>query len=326
MKIDIAAHIVPEKLQRAAIEKTQGRVRWPPLPVLTSLEARFRVMEAYPEVVQVLSMTNAREKKAPPKVVYELARIANEEMAELVTKYSDKFVAALAIIPLTSVDLALREVDRAIKELGCKGIMINAVAERPLDQPEFMTIYERMAQYDLPICIHPQGDDTRPDYPGESVSKYQIWGLWGWPYQTTLAMTRLIFSGVFDRFPTIKFITHHAGAMVPFNQYRVHNWYDPSAQRKEPFMDQLKKHPLDYYRMFYNDVANAGTTAGLMCAYEFFDANHLLFGSDIPWGMPSGYGDTLYKNTIEYVERMEISAEEKAKIFSENARKLFHLQ
>ena len=139
-------------------------------------------------------------------------------------------------------------------------------------------------------------------------------------------MTRLIFSGVFDRFPNIKFITHHAGAMIPFNAFRIHNFYDPAKQRKEPYFAQLKKHPVDYFRMFYNDTANAGTTSGLMCAYDFFGADRLIFGSDMPFGMPLGYGDTLYENTIKFVEEMAITPKEKEAIFVGNARKLLHLK
>jgi predicted TIM-barrel fold metal-dependent hydrolase len=114
--------------------------------------------------------------------------------------------------------------------------------------------------------------------------------------------------------------------MVPFNASRIHNWYDPAAQRKEPYMAQLKKHPADYYRMFYNDTANAGTTSGLMCAYDFFSADRLLFASDMPYGMPPGYGDTLYENTIKYIEEMPITDHEKEAIFSGNAKRLFHLK
>jgi aminocarboxymuconate-semialdehyde decarboxylase len=325
MKIDISAHIIPPGLRKLTTLSAGGRIALTQMPVLDSLEARFKVMSNYPDVVQVLSVAHTLVGAGYPKVAYELAMVANEEMAELVAKYPDKFVGFAATMPLNDIDSALRETDRAIKELGCKGIFVSASADRPLDLPEFMGLYEKMAQFDLPIWIHPQGDGRRPDYDGESESKYRMWGLWGWPYQTTLAMTRLIFSGVFDRFPNIKFITHHAGAMVPFNAYRIHNWYDPAAQRNEPFMVQLKKHPVDYYRMFYNDTANAGTTAGLMCAYDFFGADRLLFASDMPYGMPAGYGDTLYENTIKYVEQMDISVEEREKVFAGNARKLLHL-
>ncbi|MBM2832187.1 MAG: amidohydrolase 2 [Dehalococcoidia bacterium] len=326
MKIDISAHIIPPGLRKVASLTAGGRIAFTQLPVLDSLEARFKVMAKYPDVVQILSVAHTLEGAGNPKVVYELARIANNEMAELVARYPDKFVGVAAIMPLLDMDSALRETDHAIKELGCKGIMISADATRPLDKPEFMALYEKMAGYDLPIWIHPMGDHRRPDYDGEKESKYRMWGLWGWPYQTTLAMTRLVFSGVFDRFPNIKFITHHAGAMVPFNSYRIHNWFDPAAERKEDFMVRLKKHPADYFRMFYNDTANAGNTAGLMCAHDFFGAGHLLFASDMPYGMPSGYGDTLYENTIKFVEKMNIPAKEKERVFAGNARSLFRIK
>lgn len=326
MKIDISAHIIPPELRKVASLIAGGRISVRQLPVLDSLEARFKVMSSYPDVVQVLSVAHPLEGAGSPEVVYELARVANDEMAGIVAKYPDRFVGAVASMPLSNIDLALRETDRAIRELGFNGIMVSATAERPLDRPEFMALYEKMAQYDLPIFIHPQGDKTIPDYLGENESKYNMVGLWGWPYQTTLAMTRLIFSGVFDRLPDIKFITHHAGAMVPFNSQRIRNTYDPAAQRKESYMAQLKKHPVDYFGMFYNDTANAGATSGLMCAYDFFGADHLLFGTDMPFGMPFGYGDTLYQNTIKHIEQMAVTANEREAIFSGNAKRLLRLK
>ena len=247
-------------------------------------------------------------------------------MAEVAARNADRFAGFVASIPLSDIDSALSETDRAVKDLGSKGIMISAMAERPLDLPQFTQLYEKMAGYDLPIFIHPMGGPRRPDYDGEAVSKYLIWGLWGWPYQTTLAMTRLVFSGVFDRFPNIKFITHHAGAMLPFNSYRIYNFFDPAADRKDEFMGRLKKHPADYFRMFYNDTANAGNTAGLMCAYDFFGASRLLFASDMPYGSPSGYGDTLYENTIRSVEAMAIASAEKEAIFTGNAVSVLRLK
>ena len=325
MKIDIASHIVLPKLLKA-LDSLPGRRsnQYKFMPGLTDLAARLKIMEGYPDVVQVLSIANCMEDAGSPDVVYELARIGNDEMAELVAKQPDKFGAALAAIPLNDVDRALKEIEHAIDDLGCKGIMINAHEKRPLDKPEFMAVYERMVKYDLPICIHPTGGGTG-DYPGENESLYQIWTVWGWPYQTTLAMTRLVFSGVFDRLPNIKFVTHHSGGMVPFDEYRIYGFYDRSIERKEPFVAGLKKHPADYYRMFYNDVASSCTTPGLMCAYHFFDADHLIFGTDMPWGPPAGYGNHLYRDTIKWVEGMDIPADEKEKIFVGNARKLFHL-
>ncbi|MBM2831348.1 MAG: amidohydrolase 2 [Dehalococcoidia bacterium] len=326
MKIDISAHIVPPGLREAVSRIASGRIALQQSPVLDSLDARFRVMDRYPDVLQVLSQPHSLEDAGETGAVYELARVNNNGMAEIADKYPDRFAGFVANIPLSDIDSALKETDRTVMGLGSKGIMITAMVKRPLDLPQFTYLYEKMAQYDLPIFLHPMGGPTQPDYDGESVSKYLIWGLWGWPYQTTLAMTRLVFSGVFDRFPNIKFITHHAGAMLPFNAYRIHNWYDPAAERKEDFIVRLKKHPADYFRMFYNDIANAGNTAGLMCAHDFFGAYRLLFASDMPYGSPSGYGDTLYENTIQSIEDMAITPEEKEAIFTGNARSVLRLK
>ena len=326
MKIDIASHIVAPKLRQAIAQRAPASgMLYATLPALIDLDARAQVMKPYPDVLELLSVANAMEEAGPPELVYDLARVANDEMAELAEQYPERFAGAIAIIPLTDIDRAMREVNHAIDELGCRGIMINNSGTQPLDRPDLMAIYEKMVQHDLPICIHPVGGASSPDYPGEEGSLFEIWSLWGWPYQTTLTMTRLIFSGVFDRLPDIKFITHHAGGMVPFMEHRIKHFYGRAVERGDAHVVRLKKDPMDYYRMFYSDTANSATASGLMCARDFFGIDRLLYGTDIPWGMPVGYGGGLCEDTISYVEAMDISAEEREKIYVGNARRLFHL-
>jgi aminocarboxymuconate-semialdehyde decarboxylase len=175
MKIDISAHIVPARLREMASRATSGRVSFIQMPVLDSLEARFRVMDKYPDVVQILSQPHSFEDAGSSKIVYELARVGNDEIAEIVSKYPDKLVGTVASIPLNDIDLAIKEAERSIKELACNGIMISAMADRPLDQPQFMALYEKMAQHDLPVMLHPMGDQRRPDYDGETESRYRMY-------------------------------------------------------------------------------------------------------------------------------------------------------
>ncbi len=107
-------------------------------------------------------------------------------------------------------------------DLKFKGIQIfSSINGKPLDRDEFMPLYEMMAGYDLPLWIHPARDKTVPDYPDEPYSKFTLFTAFGWPYETTLAMARLVFSGVLEKYPSLKFITHHCGAMLPFFSKRV---------------------------------------------------------------------------------------------------------
>ena len=115
----------------------------------------------------------------------------------------------------------------------------------------------------------PCRDRSTPDYAGEESSKYYIYGIFGWPYETTAAMTRLVFSGVLEKYPSLKFITHHGGGMVPFFEQRLSIAYDLNEMRMKARVKQRLTRPvLDYYRMFYADTA-VHSRAAIMCAYEF---------------------------------------------------------
>jgi len=125
-----------------------------------------------------------------------------------------------------------------------------------------------MAGHDLPIWIHPHRGDRVTDYAAEEKSKLEIWHVFGWPYETTAAMTRIVFSGLFDRHPNLKIITHHLGAMVPFFEARIRGAYDQFGTRTPDedyaaLAKSLRKHPYDYYKMFYADTALYGGPAAL---------------------------------------------------------------
>lgn len=119
---------------------------------------------------------------------------------------------------MNNVPQALREMDRAIGELGARGIEIKTnVNGRPLDDPEFFPVFESAAnRHGVPVWMHPIRPATRSDYATEATSRYEIWQVMGWPYETTAAMARLVFSGLLDRLPELKIITHHCGGMLPY--------------------------------------------------------------------------------------------------------------
>ena len=154
-------------------------------------------------------------------------------MAELVLKYPDRFLAGVACLPMNDMDAALTETDRAITDLGLKGVLIyTPINDKPLDAPEFIPLYEKMCQYNLPILIHPMRNPDYPDYRTENASKYRVYNTFGWPYETTVAMTRIVFSGILEKYPNLKFVTHHCGGMVPYLAERIKQFYDlGDAQR-----------------------------------------------------------------------------------------------
>lgn len=331
MKIDVFAHIAPQKyleafnrlsltkpndLERKYMERTTS---------LTDLDVRFQIMDKYDEYVQVLTIPGFHKviSLGEDKAV-ELAKKGNDAMAELIYKYPDRFVGAAACLPLNNIDAALEEAKRAIEQLKFRGVEIWATHEKPLDAPEYFPLYEEMCRYNLPIWIHPMRGPSVPDYASEKESKYGINSVFGWVYETTAAMARLVFGQVLQKFPGIKFITHHSGAMVPFLAARIVAHYDNYEMRWEKdYMSGLAIHPIDYFRMFYNDTAVNGCTAALNCAYDFFGADHLLFATDMP--MDSQLGHVSIRETIRSINEMNIPDEQKKKIFEGNARRLMRL-
>jgi aminocarboxymuconate-semialdehyde decarboxylase len=328
MKIDIAAHITPQKYVDAVRKYMPEAMKdlLESTPTIVDLDSRFRIMDKYPDMVQVLTIAGPLGGPHSAQLnQVEITKIANEALAELVLLYPDRFVAAVAVLPLNDMDAALTELDRAIKDLKLRGILVNAsYINKPLDSAEFMPLYQKMSDYDLPIWIHPWRPPYVSDYADEKMSMYRIWHVWGWPYETTAAMARLVFSGVMEKFPKLKVITHHCGAMVPFFEQRIVSNYDYFEKRlNEDCKAGLTKDPLDYFRMYYGDTAVSGSTPALMCGYAFFGAEHMLFGTDMPHDME--LGDMNISDTIRSIDDMEIPEEDKKKIFEDNARNLLKL-
>ena len=319
-KIDIFTHILPLKYKEALYKKANHSYYLEAndaTPTLWSLDDRFRVMDKYEGLAQVLTLASPPlEDVANPGDAAELAKIANDEMAELLVRYPDRFVAAAASLPMNDMSLALKETDRAMRDLNFKGVQIFS--------PEFMPLYERMAEYGLPIWIHPARSHDKPDYEGEDKSRYRIFQVFGWPYETTVAMARLVFSGVLERYPNTAFITHHCGGMIPYFAQRIAMRRDsPEDRIRADYNQGPGKSPIEYFKTFYADTVLPGNTGGLMCGYAFFGSDHLLFGSDMPYG-PEG-GNTFVRETVSSIEAMGIPESDKMKIFESNARQLLRL-
>ena len=332
LKIDAYSHISPPNYTEVLRNKYPGfynKLLRDTIP-LYNLEERFRIMDMFEGLVQVLTIGPVPpiEDFADSDQSVELAKMANDEMAELLLKYRDRFVAAIALLPMNNIDAALIETDRAIKDLGFRGIYVHSnINGKSLDSPEFLPLFEKMAGYKLPVYIHPWRGDDFADYSSEDTSKYLIASVFGWPYETTAAMTRLVFSGIFEKYPDLKIVTHHCGGMVPYYTQRILQHYgkrDMDYRSKDKFVGNLSKTPLEYYKLFYNDTAIHGNTPALMCAYELCGADHILFGADMPLG-DHNFGARSYRQTINAIEAMDITEEEKNKIFFDNARYLLRL-
>jgi aminocarboxymuconate-semialdehyde decarboxylase len=181
--------------------------------------------------------------------------------------------------------------------------------------------------------MHPTRPQKFADYPTEQSSKYDIWWVFGWPYETSAAMARMVFSGFFDRWPKLKVITHHLGAMVPYLEARVGLGLDQLGTREnaEPHYAQIVadmkkkgRRPVDYFRMFFGDTAINGSKAGTICGIDFFGCEHVLFGTDCPFD-PEG-GPMFIRDIIKVLNELDLTEDERKKIYHLNAERLLRLK
>jgi len=221
-----------------------------------------------------------------------------------------------------------QEMERAIKTLGLKGVSVASnINGKPLDLPDFEPFWASAADMGIPVFIHPNDPAGSTDRSYEA--EYDLIHNFGWPYETTIAMARLVFAGIFDLHPNLKIITHHLGAMLPYFEGRAGFGLDQLGSRTDDPDDaqalgRLRRRPLDYFRMFYGDTALFGAIPATECGLAFFGADQILFGTDMPFDPEKGPG--FIRETIRCIDRMRASAEEKTKIYEGNARRLLKLK
>jgi predicted TIM-barrel fold metal-dependent hydrolase len=339
LKLDVFPHIFPApyfERMKAIAERDPALgaqlKRWLHIPVLWDLEARMRMMNRFKGYKQILTLSMpAIEFLGSPEETPALARLANDGMAEIVAKHPDYFPAFVASLPMNNVPAALNEMDRAIGQLGAKGVQIfTNVAGRPLDDPEFLPIFERMAKkHDLPIWVHPTRTAKFADYATESKSKYELWWLFGWPYETSTFMGRLVFSGMLEKLPELKIITHHLGAMAPYFDARIGLGMDQLGTRTSDedytqILRRMAKRPVDYFRMFYGDTAVNGSAAAIRCGLDFFGQDHVLFGTDCPFD-PEG-GPMFIRESIRAIDSLKLKEGDRRKMYFGNAIRMLRLE
>ena len=227
MKIDVFNHIFPkayfDRMVKVAPNGKDMHQRVRKIPCIVDLDERFRIMDEFDDYRQVICLgAPPIEVYGPPPISTDMAKLANDGMAELVAKYPDRFPGFIASLPMNDPEGLLAEAKRAVDKLGAVGVQVfTNVLGRPLDKPETMPLFDLMSELDRPIWMHPARGADFPDYPSEQKSHYEIWWTFGWPYETSVAMAHLVFAGLFDRLPHIKIITHHTGGMIPYFEGRI---------------------------------------------------------------------------------------------------------
>jgi uncharacterized protein len=339
LKIDIFPHIFPKAFFDRMMQIAESNPglkasikRWLHIPVLWDLEARLKMMDRFKGYKQILTLSlPAIEYLAGPDHSPGLARLANDGMAEIVQRHPEYFPAFVASLPMNNVPAALNEMDRAIGDLGAKGVQIfTNVNGRPLDDPEYYPIFERMSiKHDLPIWVHPTRTAKFADYPTEEKSKYEIYWLFGWPYETSAFMARLVFSGMMEKLPNLKIITHHLGAMAPFFDERIGYGMDQLGSRTADedytvILRRMAKRPVDYFRMFYADTSINGSAPAIRCGLDFYGQDHVLFGTDCPFD-PEG-GPLFIRENIKAIDSLKLKDGDRRKMYFGNAIRMLRLE
>jgi predicted TIM-barrel fold metal-dependent hydrolase len=333
-KLDIFTHIMPapyhSRLMAAAPAFADVGKRMRNVPMLVDLDLRFRVMDGFDGYQQVLSLpTPPIEAMVSGQAAIDLAKAANDGMAELVERYPERFPAFVASLPLDDPDAALQELQRAVGALGARGVQFfSNIRGAPPTSPALLPLFEAMVGYDLPIWLHPYRGPTTSDYATEDRSQFEIWWTFGWPYETSVAMSRIVFAGLFDRWPALKIITHHMGAMAPYFAGRVGpGWDQLGARTSAPdgaeALTRLRRRPLDYFHMFYADTALFGAYDATLCGLAFFGADRVVFASDAPFD-PEG-GPMYIRETMAIVDRLPVTDAERREIYAGNAVRLLKL-
>ena len=333
-RIDIFNHFLPPTYLDAlkVVASDMPMVRYASaIRPLWDMEARLKAISAWPDLQQVVALGQPTPEMAVgPQQSPELARIANDGMAKIRDDNPDRFPAFVASLAMNNVDAALAEMDRAVEQLGATGIQIlTNVNGRALDAPDLFSIFERITnRYGLPIWMHPFRPPTVPDYAGESVSDYEIWAILNWPHESSVAMARIVFSEMFDRLPNLRIITHHCGATIPYLAGRVGPMWDEIGTRgNDARLQAIRKRmadkglrPIDYFKKFYGDTVLGGITSALRCGLDFFGPEHVVFGTDFPYGPE--WGQLFLRENIKSVDEIDIPQSERDGIYFGNALRL----
>ena len=259
---------------------------------------------------QVISLTTPGTHVESPANAARLASLVNDAFARVVSDKRGRF-AAYATLPLNDPAASVRELERACTQLGMPGAMlfsnVNGVA---LADPRYTALYEAANSLDAVLHIHP----TAP-VGVEAMTDYWLMPLVGFLMDTTLAAAKLVFAGVPEKFPRIRWVLGHLGGAIPYLAERLDRGFHAFSECRA----NINRPPSDYLKRFYFDTVNFDRNA-LMLAIAFAGADHILAGSDYPHKIGS------IPSMLSAIGSLPISDSDRAKILGGNASRLYHLK
>jgi aminocarboxymuconate-semialdehyde decarboxylase len=274
-------------------------------PDMFDVEHRLADMAQKKIDMRVLSVSAPNVYPFPAAEQVEIARHVNDALARYCRAHPDRFIG-LASLPLADVDASLRELDRAVQELGLKGVAIGSnVNGLPLNHARFEPLWKRINALRLPVVEHPVFPRDTSDM-GEFELPLRV----GLMFDTTLMAARMIYAGIFERYPDFPFVLAHTGAALIMLMERLDNGYRlfPDCRK---YIDKL---PSEYGKRLYYDTCAFGEQA-LMFAIGAVGVSQILFGTDDPF----------IGSDTAHVTRLPVPDADKASILGGNAARLFDL-
>lgn len=306
-------------------------------PYLSDINERLAMMDDTGTDVTIIIPTPPLE-TAPPNIYTDptqavaAAQFGNDKIAEIVAQHPSRFkwVALLpSNLPGGNYEPMLEELERAVGNGAVGGCFDVSPTLKPPDHDDYMQLYQKAVDLNVPLWMHPSRPATYPDYtqdpevfPGSGLrlSKYLLFLLLGWLLDESVAQARIAFAGVFNSLPDLKIIVHHKGALVPLFQYRLkYEYYPESAAAGIPAT--ISPPYLDHLRHFYVDTAFNGDpsfeteTIKIIC--DFYGPDHVLFGTDAAYNGANWGKDGVLKARYA-VEGLHVPSKEIKNIFSDN--------
>jgi len=270
---------------------------------------RLEIMDAYGVDMHVLSLTSPGVQTLPADDAVSMARRSNDLLAAVIERHPARFAGLATIAPQAPKDAA-REIERAVTQLGFNGVMINAhTNDAYLDEEQFLPIFEAASALGTPIYIHPRAPSSGMAQP---YLKYGLeTAIWGYGAETGLHAVRLLVSGLFDRFPTLKIILGHMGEGIPFWLWRLDYMHRHGSGRPA-----LERTITDYFRD--NFVI---TTSGMHGPEALRFCIELLGSTNIMWAIDYPYQET--PGAVDFLQTVEIAEADRAHIFHRTTERVF---
>ena len=239
---------------------------------MTAPSDRLRDMDRLGVDLQIISVTIPNVYVGPPARRRDLARMANDGLAELTRSFPRRF-AALASVPLEDPEAAIQELDRAVGQLGMVGVILGSNAGgRYLDDPAFLPFFERARALQVPILVHPM-----PPHEADPTFTRGLVPLLGFMFNTSASIARMVLAGIFERLPGLTLILGHLGGTLPYLMQRLDNGYRAYPEAREA----LPHPPSHYLRRLYYDTVSFSIPS-LECALGAVGAEQIVMGTDYP--------------------------------------------